>query len=207
MDTVNISALVFSAIAAVAAVTVARWEWLDRPGHTWRFSISRDRWSTPPKGGRAQKVDHEKDPYGMTIKVFCEGDIPARDVRLRPVGVYHVEAPEGIRSVTQSMMMPGGDPLEINCQVPSLEEQKEEPYLEVVWTTLRPLREHGERISLRRYREHQHWRWYWRSLRPRRREGEGWWRYRLVRTQGRWVRERRNPLATVPWPHGPITYL
>lgn len=207
-DPVNVGALIFSFIAAVAAVIVACWEWLDRPNITWRFSISRDRWRDDPESptGRRIAVDHEKDPYSMTIQVFCEGDVPARDVRIRPVGVFRVEAPDGRRSVQQSMMMPGSDHLEVSCVVPSLEDQKEEPYLEVVWLTLRPLREHGERISLRRYRDHQHWRWYWWSVRLRRRAGEGWWKYRPTRTRGRWVSERRHPLVSIPWERSPVTF-
>lgn len=207
-DPVNVGALIFSFIAAVAAVIVACWEWLDRPKHTWRFSISRDRWRIDPASptNRRLAVDHEEDPYSMTVQVFCEGDVPARNVRIRPVGVYRVEVPDGRASVTQSMMMPGADPLEVSCEVPSLQDQEEEPYLEVVWTTLRPLREHGQRLSLRRYQDHQHWRWYWPSLRLRRREGEGWWKYRPVRTRGRWVNERSHPLATIPWERKPVHY-
>ncbi|MEE2040077.1 hypothetical protein Q8791_22940 [Nocardiopsis sp. CT-R113] len=209
MDTVNVGALAFSVIAAVAGVIVARWEWLDRPKQRWVFDVGRSKLKeqkVPPNVTKFEKIDYETEAFNMSVTVRFVGDRAARHVRVYPVGVHRIEAPNGDKSLRRSLITQGNDPLEVKFVVPPLNHQKEDPYLEVRWITLRPLREHGHRIGLRRNHEYENWRWHWRSLRPRRRDGEGWWKFRLVRTQGQWVKERGHPLATIPWPREPFTY-
>lgn len=203
MDYVNIGALAFSVTATIAAVVAAWWGWLDRPQVAFRFNTTRDRTRTVDRSARPGEsvtdllvVDHQSDGFGATVKVFCEGDGVVRDVYFRPSGSIKL-IPGEREDVLRSRMTADSAPLEINLRVPSLERQKADPYLEIVWTTLRPRRHHGQRIHLRTRAletwQWSLWRWGWRK-----RPHEPWWKHRLVRTQGRWVVDRKNPLVTVP---------
>lgn len=203
MNYVSIGAFLFSVTATIAAIIAARWGWLDRPQTAFRFNTSRDRTRQIPRPHQPGEtsvdivpIDHETDAFETTVKVFYEGDKVVRNVYFRPAGSMKL-IPGEKEDVFRSRMVADSAPLEIQARVPDHDRQEDEPYIEIVWTTLRPCRHHGQRLHLRT-NELETWQWSWWPWGIRKRPHEKWWKHRLVRTRGRWTIDRYVPLVTIP---------
>jgi hypothetical protein len=184
---VNLWALVFSVIAATASIIVARWEWFDRPQHDWRFQITKD----------------NSRPWTVEFEIHAEGTAVAVNVRTRLIGFLDLTPSETKRHQSKPMTT-GTEPIKMRLEFPS--DEGDPAFVEIVWTTPRPLREHGRRWN-GTTGDWQEWKWHWRSLRLRQsraaRQGRarllGRFRgYRLVRTEGEWVPYVPRPIHEIP---------
>lgn len=172
-----VATLIFAAVAAVAAVFAARWEWLDRPQHAWRY---RRRYQNLDQTGR------------VSIQVLVEGTALFHNVLAGTYGPG-VTASDGWKR--ENAMVRGSDPIELSATI--LPPEKGDAWVEVRWITFRPSRQYGERVNLHT-NEFQEWKWRWPSLRVRPRPGEPWWKAMPHRTSGGWKAVRKSPRAEIP---------
>lgn len=182
---INLWALVFSVIAAVAGIIVARWEWMDRPTTGWQIVFPKPHFD-------------ERGRPRYQAAVFFQGEASIDDVEVHGIG-YRTWTESDENRIPWN---PSSDHLLFHYEP---FEEGQEAYIEITWTTHRPLRHRGMRANTQT-RIWQVWRWHWRSLRIKRAPGRRpehpkWLRffdYRPIRTKGRWVNLTRVPMIRIP---------
>lgn len=181
---VNFLALLFSIIAAVAAVVVVVWEWQRHPNYRWEFCPN--------------------DPPEDFTHPHCNGG-DHRGVRVEPRGTaiaYHVvlNVDEGAAFVDRegdlnsaSELVRDDEPLTMTICVP---EDSEGWHAVLVWNRYRPWTQLAVRMN--QMGRKSHWHWKWSSLRFRRRTTAGYFRPRAYRTKGEWRAYRDWSYIQVP---------
>lgn len=191
---VDWSTLAFAGIAALAATPVAAWAWTDRPQYGWTF---RTGWPStqevPIKGGVAIRPNDRTQPEKVKVELHAIGTATVIDIRLRFDGCQPLSRGDVLHA---GRMDNGSPPLSTVVLLPAAGAGP--AWVEVTWRRQRPRVKRGERMELRTG-AHQKWRWRWKSLRPRRVTGRRW-RFRLVRTSGKWVPAGGPPIPEIPEP-------
>lgn len=188
----NILVACLTAAATIAAVLAARLEWRVQPQHTWLVRHSREL-NPSLKDPSAKHMLKPSDEHTDHVSVFCEGDAIVHDVSVEFVGCTPMTP---WQERWRSVMTGGADPVKAAVRVPAQEQG--DAWVEIQWTTLRPLRRHGWRQSMRPNLRYQRWSWKFSSLRLQKRHEESLFGYRWVRTKGAWKDVKDHPLHKIP---------